>query len=665
MGSKYYRGKKGPGVVRALIWLTLATSLAAATMGGPARAQGSDELDALNSQIAKLYSDGKYAEATPLAEHYVDLARQRYGEEHPEFATAITWLGSLYQSEGRHDDAEPLLKRALSIREKELGPDHALVGTSLSNLAALYESQGRDADAEPLLKRALSIREKAQGSDELDALKRHVEELDWNGKEDEAIPLAERYVTLTGQRYGEKHPEFVSAITSLGSLYESQHRYDEAETLLKRALSIREKELGPDDLQVSDSLDALAALYESQQRYDEAEVLLKRALSIREKGLGPDALQVSYSLDALARLYESEGRITEAEELHRRARAIRAKSPGPPEYAAALEPSYAVVKVYYATDRKKTSDADRDKIYGGDRSELAFGICTVSIPRDHRMGELEAPSVWRLEWSEDPEHHVVLLSVTEKERSAFYQEVVGRMRQSAGKNALIFVHGYNVTFADAARRTAQLAYDLAFDGVPVFYSWPSQGSFESYMKDGTNAEWSEADLVAFLKDFVEQSEAENIFLIAHSMGARVLTGALKELFVEYPAIRQKLKGIILAAPDIDADTFKRDIAPRILTSERIATLYASSHDNALKASKEFAGYRRAGDTAGGVTLAEGLDTIDASKVQTDFLGHSYFAESGSVLGDVRNIMLYRKHAEERSGLTPVESAAGRYWAFSR
>ena len=80
--------------------------------------------------------------------------------------------------------------------------------------------------------------------------------------------------------------------------------------------------------------------------------------------------------------------------------------------------------------------------------------------------------------------------------------------------------------------------------------------------------------------------------------------------------------------------------------------------------RRLGGYRRAGDTEGGVTLVEGIDTIDASKVQTNFLGHSYFAESGSLLGDMRTIFIYRKHAEERTELTAVESPGGRYWVFS-
>jgi esterase/lipase superfamily enzyme len=103
----------------------------------------------------------------------------------------------------------------------------------------------------------------------------------------------------------------------------------------------------------------------------------------------------------------------------------------------------------------------------------------------------------------------------------------------------------------------------------------------AYKVDETNAEWAVLDFKNFLEQFAKQSQADNIFLIAHSMGSRVLAGALKELVLEDPAIRPKFKEIIFAAPDIDADTFRRDIAPRILSNARSATLYASSGDYAL------------------------------------------------------------------------------------
>ena len=59
----------------------------------------------------------------------------------------------------------------------------------------------------------------------------------------------------------------------------------------------------------------------------------------------------------------------------------------------------------------------------------------------------------------------------------------GQMQRAARDDAFLFIHGYNVTFEGAARRTAQMAYDLGFNGAAVFYSWPSQGTPTAYTID--------------------------------------------------------------------------------------------------------------------------------------------------------------------------------------
>lgn len=113
--------------------------------------------------------------------------------------------------------------------------------------------------------------------------------------------------------------------------------------------------------------------------------------------------------------------------------------------------------------------------YGNKRGEeLQLGTCQVSIPRDHQVGEVESPSILRLEFREDPERHVVLLDVVSQPAEEFYADLKACVGQSQQKDAFVFVHGFNVTFEDAARRTAQIAYDVKFEGVPIFYSWPSQ-----------------------------------------------------------------------------------------------------------------------------------------------------------------------------------------------
>jgi hypothetical protein len=73
-----------------------------------ARAQGTDELATLRTQVGQLFDQGKYAEAIPIGERYVALARQKHGEDHPEYLTAISWLAYAYAAQGRYAEAEPL-----------------------------------------------------------------------------------------------------------------------------------------------------------------------------------------------------------------------------------------------------------------------------------------------------------------------------------------------------------------------------------------------------------------------------------------------------------------------------------------------------------------------------------------------------------------------------
>ena len=144
---------------------------------------------------------------------------------------------------------------------------------------------------------------------------------------------------------------------------------------------------------------------------------------------------------------------------------------------------YTTVKVFYATDRKEGDGKKPASSYGGDRGTITYGTCDVTVPKDHRVGEIESPSFIRLEFSENPAKHVILANVEKQSATDFYRDVGTKVAASKGKSAFIFVHGYNVTFEDAARRTAQMSYDLKFDGAPVFFSWPSQGTYLGYTVD--------------------------------------------------------------------------------------------------------------------------------------------------------------------------------------
>ena len=59
-----------------------------------------------------------------------------------------------------------------------------------------------------------------------------------------------------------------------------------------------------------------------------------------------------------------------------------------------------------------------------------------------------------------------------------------------------------------------------------------------------------------------------------------------------------------------------------------------------------------------VTL--GLDTIDASAVDTGFLGHGYFAEERSLITDLR-LLIHSSMTPKDRGLTEAKQ----YWLFPK
>ncbi len=328
------------------------------------------------------------------------------------------------------------------------------------------------------------------------------------------------------------------------------------------------------------------------------------------------------------------------------------------------EPSYKVVTTFYATDRNPIGPPSA-RTYGIERSAIEYGTCKVSIPNDHILGALEEPSMFRLEFRQNPDKHVVLLRTLPTPKGKWLKSLANRVAASPGRKALLFVHGFRVTFEDAARRTAQMAHDLEFKGVPVFFSWPSKGTIEGYPADEENIAWAERDLLQFLDDFFARSEAQEVYLVAHSMGSRALTRTISSLTASKPQYRSRLREIILAAPDIDADIFKRDIVPALQATGRPVTLYSSSNDEALKLSAQFHGqHPRAGDTFNGLVLAPGLETIDASRVDTSLVGHSYYGDARPVLADISSLINHGQRPPSRYGLRRVRGRMGTYWQIS-
>jgi esterase/lipase superfamily enzyme len=321
-----------------------------------------------------------------------------------------------------------------------------------------------------------------------------------------------------------------------------------------------------------------------------------------------------------------------------------------------VESDIARVPIFFATNRAKTANLDTP-FSGEPASEIFYGMAPVTIPVDkHRIGHVESPHWWNLFPNKDKEHRFVLLEGLEPlTQSAFATQLETLLQSADAKDLLVFLHGYNVTFEEGARRAAQIAYDMKFPGAVILFSWPSAGSAMAYAKDEERAFASADRFAAFLKS-LEGGPWNRVHVMAHSMGNRVLLLGLADN--QRPKL--PLGQVVLTAADVYIPLFQEKF-PKLQGAGRLPTTsYASNRDLALWLSSQLHRGSRVGLISGEPFVAPQLDTIDASAVDTGFLGHSYFSEKRSLITDLR-LLLYNSLTPKDRGLT----AAKNYWLFPK
>jgi esterase/lipase superfamily enzyme len=319
-------------------------------------------------------------------------------------------------------------------------------------------------------------------------------------------------------------------------------------------------------------------------------------------------------------------------------------------------------------------------MYGSRPGPLDLGVLRVTVPvKGRKAGDIPRPAWYRLQFHEDVRKHVVLGSVTPLSPEQWVSDFRASVEATTDSAALVFVHGFNVSFVEAAWRAGQLAYDLAFDGTTAMYSWPSKDDPEAYFVDRTTADQSAGRLADFLTLITERTGARRVHLVAHSLGNQVLAQALDEMArrelggMAMGAVGGSRQGaappssrpmpwfnhVVLAAPDIDATLFSETIFPRIRGTAQDWTLYASTQDLALGVSSRIAGYTRLGKIRGTPTIIDGVTTIDASVVKGDLIGHSYFADVLPLIQDLHDLIALNAEPSRRNALRP----SGPFWVL--
>ena len=346
-------------------------------------------------------------------------------------------------------------------------------------------------------------------------------------------------------------------------------------------------------------------------------------------------------------------------------------SPQPRPMAPEATTAWDVVPVFYGTDRVRKDEPKR-AVYTSERArKLELGRALVTVPKTHQVPNIERPFAIRIpyinvtiyEQAEDPKQHFTVQELKALDREEFIALTRARIGGSDAfkDQAVVFVHGYNTEFDYALFRTAQMAYDLEFDGAALLYSWPSASGLTGYYYDRESSEQAEPYLRDFIELVVKDTGAKSVSVIAHSMGNMPLLRVLQALGPSLPP-GVRLNQVILAAPDVDRNLFE-NLAANLRQYGNGITLYCSANDRAMEAARRVAGgIPRAGDVpSDGPLVIAGIDTIDITQASTDYLAlnHSSYAEKSTLLKDIGLLLLTGERPPDRR---IPDSAADRHAA---
>ncbi|MGO8123157.1 alpha/beta hydrolase [Rhizobium ruizarguesonis] len=290
------------------------------------------------------------------------------------------------------------------------------------------------------------------------------------------------------------------------------------------------------------------------------------------------------------------------------------------------------VTMLVATTRKPSEDPG--KLFSGDRgTAISLNSVDVSIPpdRNRKIGEVQWPS--RMPPNPQKEFAVTQVAKVQSEGQAFDWY---RKNRNTKHQVIIFVHGFNNTYADAVFRFAQIVHDSGTDAAPILFTWPSRGRVFDYLYDKESANYSRRALEDLILQAVKSPDVSDVTILAHSMGGWLAAEALRGVAMREKSIPTKVKNVVLASPDIDIDVFRRQFTEMGPKRPHFVIL-TSTRDKALEMSSWLSGgVSRVGgsDLRPYAPLLDelGVSVIDTSAIATnDPLGHNAFADSPEIV----------------------------------
>ena len=307
---------------------------------------------------------------------------------------------------------------------------------------------------------------------------------------------------------------------------------------------------------------------------------------------------------------------------------------------AAPDPGASRVDLLVASTRRASTVPG--EMFSGERGDkLRFADISVSIPPD------SAREVGQVQWPSgsvaDPAKEFATLHanrVNLQGASVLFRAALARQ---PSRRVLLFVHGYNTQFADAVYGFAQFVHDSRTPAVPLLFTWPSRAQLLAYGYDRESANFSRDSLEAVLLNLADDPNVREVSVLAHSMGTWLTMEALRQISIRKGAVPPKIKDVVLAAPDVDVDVFRTQLA-QITGKKPGMTIFVSQDDKALDASRRvWQSSARLGaidpekEPLKSDLLKLGINVVNLTDIKTsDDLGHGKFARSPEVVRFIGN-----------------------------
>ena len=253
------------------------------------------------------------------------------------------------------------------------------------------------------------------------------------------------------------------------------------------------------------------------------------------------------------------------------------------------------IPLLIATTRQRATGVAGEMFNSERASTMSYAQIAVSIPPDEarKIGEIQ----WPASPPGDPHRNFVTASAEYLDKPGFSAALAAVAKTTRRNKAMIFVHGFNNRFDDAAYRLAQIVQDSKAPVIPVLFSWPSRGviGLSAYVYDRESADQSRDSLEQLIDTVALSPSVREVTLLCHSMGCLLTLDALLSRSARAGQIGAKVKNVLLVAPDVDVKIFREDMQQIGNPRPRFA-LFLSQDDRALKLSKSlWGGATRLGD----------------------------------------------------------------------